>query len=51
MATKRDYKYLAILDHKSHLLLTNDNKKRKRPVKTRSDNARVLNGKFGMDAD
>ena len=32
MATKRDFKYLAILDHKSHLG-TIDNKKRKQAVK------------------
>jgi hypothetical protein len=39
MATKRDFKYLAILDHKSHLY-TNDNKKRKR-----CNDVRISDGK------
>jgi hypothetical protein len=36
MATKRDFKYLAILDHKSHLYTT-DSKKRKPAMKDMSD--------------
>jgi len=44
MATKRDFKYLAILDHKSHLHTT-DNKKRKAMKKSFNDVRVVVNGK------
>jgi len=45
MATKRDFKYLAILDHKSHLH-TADNKKRNKPMKNSFNDVRVVvNGK------
>lgn len=45
MAAKRDFKYLAVLDHKSHLN-TNDNQKRKTPTKNDSKNVRILNGRI-----
>jgi hypothetical protein len=41
MATKRDFKYLAILDHKSHLCTT-DNKKRKQPMTTSLNDVRIV---------
>jgi hypothetical protein len=44
MATKRDFKYLAILDHKSHLY-TYDNKKRKQPMKNSCNDVRISDGK------
>jgi len=47
MATKRDFKYLAILDHKSHLY-TNDNKKRKQPMKNSWNDVRISDGKNSM---
>ena len=44
MATKRDFKYLAILDHKSHLYTT-DNNQRKEVVKNNLNDVRILSGK------
>jgi hypothetical protein len=41
MATKRDFKYLAILDHTSHLCTT-DNKKRKQPMKNSFNDVRIV---------
>jgi hypothetical protein len=42
MAIKRDFKYLAILDHKSHLYTTDKNKKRKKIMKNTCNDVRVI---------
>lgn len=51
IATKRDFKYLAILDHKSHVNTTTDNKKQKQPMKKSLNNVKmIVNGKNSLPA-
>ncbi|CAF3070125.1 unnamed protein product [Rotaria sp. Silwood2] len=45
IATKRDFKYLAILDHKSHLNTTDNKKRKASPIKNKLNNVGILNGK------
>ncbi|CAF4529328.1 unnamed protein product [Rotaria sp. Silwood1] len=43
MATKRDFKYLAILDHKSHLNTTDNKKRTESPIKDKLNDISILN--------
>ncbi|CAF0786002.1 unnamed protein product [Rotaria sordida] len=45
MAAKRDFKYLAILDHKSHLTATNNKNRKESSIKNKLDDVRILNAK------
>ncbi|CAF4258289.1 unnamed protein product [Rotaria sp. Silwood2] len=45
IATKRDFKYLAILDHKSHLNTTDNKKRKASPIKNKLNNVGILNGR------